>query len=143
MSYNPYPFGTFQAPQQRFAQNPTNYIPQIQTHQMAPQMAPQQGMVVRPVTSMQEASVFQIPFDGSTSWFYDTSGDKLYSKTFDFGTGTAPIVTYVREQPAPVAQYVTVEALEALMQEVQGLKDELDALKNRKGKKNEPNVSDE
>lgn len=142
MNYNPYQFGAFQSAQQRFSPAPTNYAPQIATPQMPPQAAPQ-GMLVRPVTSVQEASVFQIPFDGSTSWFYDTSGDKLYSKTFDFGTGTAPIVTYVREQPAPSVQYVTVEAMESLMEEINNLKDEMDALKRRKGKKNEPDVPDE
>lgn len=142
MNYNPYQFGAFQGTQPRFSPAPTNYAPPIATPQIAPQTAPQ-GMFVRPVTSVQEASVFQIPFDGSTSWFYDTSADKLYSKTFDFQTGTAPVVTYIREQPAPAVQYVTVEALETLMQEVQNLKDELDVLKNRKGKKNEANVPDE
>lgn len=142
VNYNPYQFGMYQAPSQRFGQPQGGYIPQPQMAQPAPQTG-QSGMIMRPVTSINEASVFQVPFDGSTSWFYDTSGDKLYSKTFDFQTGTAPIITYVREQPAPAVQYVTVEVIQELMQEIQDLKDEMDRLKNRKGKKHEYDVPDE
>lgn len=140
MNYNPYQFGAYQGAQQRFAPAPTNYPPQVTAPQIAPQAVQQMqqaGMIMRPVTSVQEASVFQIPFDGSTSWFYDTSGDKLYSKTFDFSTGTAPIVTYVREQSAPVVQYATMDMIDGLLQELQQLKEELETMKVRKGKKND------
>lgn len=126
---NPYPFGTYQAPQGRFVQPQANYPLQVPIAQTAPQ-AP--GMALRPVTSVQEASACQIPFDGTTSWFYDTSGDKLYSKTFDFSTGTAPIVTYIREQPAPVIQYATAEALESALQDIQNLRDEIQLLRGDK-----------
>ena len=144
MNYNPYQFGGYQPVQQRFGQAATNYMAQPAIQQVAPQMAPQQaGIPLRFVSSKEELAASQIPFDGSTNWFYNTAADTIHSKTFDFNTGTAPIVTYVREQPAPAVQYVTVEALESLMQEVQNLKDELDVLKNRKGKKNEPNVPNE
>lgn len=144
MNYPPYQFGAYQPAQQRFTQNPTNYMAQPVAPQMAPQMAPQPtGIPLRFVSSKEELAACQIPFDGSTNWFYNTAADTIHSKTFDFNTGTAPIVTYVREQPAPAVQYVTVDALEALMQEIQNLQDELDVLKNRKGKKNEPNVPNE
>lgn len=148
MNYNPYQFGGYQPAQQRFGQAATNYMTQPVIQQVAPQMPPQvapqpAGIPLRFVSSKEELAASQIPFDGSTNWFYNTAADTIHSKTFDFNTGTAPIVTYVREQPAPAVQYVTVEALESLMQEVQNLKDELDVLKNRKGKKNEPNVPDE
>lgn len=144
MNYNPYQFGGYQPVQQRFGQAVTNYMTQPVIQQVAPQMAPQQaGIPLRFVSSKEELAASQIPFDGSTNWFYNTAADTIHSKTFDFNTGTAPIVTYVREQPAPAVQYVTVEALETLVQEVQNLKDELDVLKNRKVKKNEPNVPDE
>lgn len=141
MNYNPYQFGAIQPSQPRFGAAPTNYPPQFAGPQMMPQAALQQGMMMRPVTSLQEAAASQINFDGTAHWFYDTSADRLYSKTFDFRTGTAPIVTYVREQPAPVVRYAPVEVVENLMNEIQNLKDEINVL--RKGMRNESDVPNE
>lgn len=135
MSYNPYQFGAVQPTQPRFGAVTNNYPPQFVNPQMMPQAAPQQGMMMRPVTSLQEAAASQINFDGTAHWFFDTSADRIYSKTFDFQNGTAPIVTYVREQPAPVVQYATVDIVNSLMQEIQNLRNELDAL--RKGQRND------
>lgn len=75
------------------------------------------GFVCRPVTSRAEAEVFQIPFDGSTTYFADTSNGKIYAKTFNFNNGTAPVVTYIRESDVPVPQYATMEDLNALREE--------------------------
>ena len=94
----------------------------------APQNIPQQaagnggGFVCRPVTSRLEAETAQIPFDGSTAWFYDTSADRMYAKTFNFQDGTAPIVTYTRETPTAPVQYATVAELQALREELERLK---------------------
>ena len=141
MNYNPYQFGAAQPTQPRFGAAPNNYPSQFASPQMIPQAALQQGMMMRPVTSLQEAAASQINFDGTAHWFYDTSADRLYSKTFDFQTGTAPIITYVREQPAPVVRYATVEVVESLVNEIQNLKNELDML--RKGVRNESDVPNE
>lgn len=130
MTFQNYQYGGYQPSQQRFSNTTPIYPPQISMNQVASQMAPQTGMVIHPVTSVQEAIVFQIPFDGSTSWFYDTSADRLYSKTFDFGNGTAPVITYVREQPAPVVQYATLEDIESLRKEIESLKPRKAAKKN-------------
>ena len=81
-------------------------------------MTPQQGFAMRPVTSREEVVVAQIPFDGSTSWFYDTACDKVYSKTYDFNTGSAPVITWQREQTAPVVRYATLEDLQKLRDEL-------------------------
>lgn len=105
--------------------NPYNYNP-YQQGQTAPRpmpMNPQPGAALRFVTSREEVVVTQIPFDGSTSWFYDTACDKIYSKTYDFNTGTAPVVNWVREQPAPVVRYATLEDLQALRNELMSGKD--------------------
>lgn len=72
---------------------------------------------VRFVTTKEEVVSAQIPFDGSTSYYVDTSNGKIYAKTFDFNTGTAPIVTYVREQEVKV-QYATIDDLNALREEL-------------------------
>lgn len=147
MSYNPYQFGAIPGAQQRFGQMPTNYTTQFQTAQQAPQMPLQAvGQQTLPslrfVSSREELAASQIPFDGSTSWFYNTAADTIHSKTFDFNTGMAPIVTYVREQQAPAVKYVTSEELNGAVAE---LRKELDALRPRKaGKRNEQSdVSDE
>ena len=71
-----------------------------------------------PVTSQSQADTFQIPFDGSTTYFVDTSNGKIYAKTFDFNTGSAPLVTYVRETVVPVPQYATIDDLNALREEL-------------------------
>ena len=78
----------------------------------------QSGFVCRPVTSRAEVDAFQIPFDGSTTYFVDTSNGKIYAKTFNFSNGTAPVVTYIRETDAPMPQYATIEDLNALREEL-------------------------
>jgi len=112
------------------------YMPQmpIQGTQSAPVPqggpSPQAGFRCVPVTSQSQADTFQIPFDGSTTYFVDTSNGKIYGKSFDFSTGCAPLVVYVREQSAPAVQYATLEDLNALREEL---------TKPRKaGRKNEP-----
>jgi len=83
-----------------------------------PQQVPQQGFICRPVTSRAEAEVFQIPFDGSTTYFVDTANGKIYAKTFNLNTGAAPIVTFVPEAAAPAVQYATIDDLNALREEL-------------------------
>lgn len=100
------------------------YIPQMPVQ--APQSAPLSqginnspaGFRCLPVTSQAQAETAQIPFDGSTTYFVDTSNGKIYAKTFDFNTGAAPLVAYVREQEAPAVQYATLDDLRALRDEL-------------------------
>ena len=102
----------------------TPYTPQM-PQQMAQQFpaqqsSPQNGFICRPVTSKAEAEVFQIPFDGSTTYFVDTANGKIYSKTFNFANGTAPLVTYIQEAAVPVPKYATLDDLNALRNELMG-----------------------
>lgn len=106
----------------------SQYMPQMVQPQVAqPQMVQpqmqqnaQNGFLCRPVTSRAEAEVFQIPFDGSTTYFVDTANGKIYSKTFNFANGTAPLVTYIQEAAVPVPKYATMEDLNALRNELMG-----------------------
>ena len=112
MAYTPYtsPYTYSQMAPPSFAGQPI----------MQPMAAPQQtqsGFVCRPVTSRAEVEAYQIPFDGSATYFVDTSNGKIYSKAFDFASGSAPIVTYVREVQQ-VVRYATIEDLEALRDEL-------------------------
>lgn len=91
-------------------------------------VTPAPGFVCRPVAAKIEAETAQIPFDGSTTYFVDTGSGKIYAKTFDFNTGTAPLVTYVREQPeADKPRYATVDELQAFRDELNALRAELAA----------------
>ena len=104
-----YPYMNYQQPQYG---NMPFQMPMYAQQQTMPQNATP-GLTVRLVTSKDEVSGQQIPFDGSTTYFVDTSNGKIYAKAFDPNTGTAPIVTYVREVETPV-HYATIEDLNAL-----------------------------
>lgn len=111
-SYNPYSF----APSNNFmSQMPV----QSAQNGFSPQMVNNSSPVMRciPVTSRAEVDGFHIPFDGSTTYFADTSNGKIYAKTFNFNNGTAPVVTYIRETDVPVPQYATIDDLNALREE--------------------------
>lgn len=71
------------------------------------QQTAQPGFTGRYVTSKEEVVAAQIPFDGSACYFVNTSNGEIYSKAYDFSTGSAPVKTYVmqvqqqaQEQPA-------------------------------------------
>lgn len=116
-SYNP----------QNFAPAPSPTLQTMQGGVTAPS-----GFSCRPVTSRAEAEVFQIPFDGSTTYFVDTANGKIYGKTFNFANGTAPLVTYIREEEVPAVQYVTSDVVDALRGEIETLKEEIESLKKSK-----------
>lgn len=102
------------------------YIPQQQPSfagYAPPPLQPTQPQSpqIRLVTSKEEVVAAQIPFDGSTSYFVDTSNGRIYSKAFDFSTGTAPIVTYTRETESKV-QFATIDDINALRAEIEALK---------------------
>lgn len=80
--------------------------------------APVQQSTVTMVTSRAQAEVAQVPFDGQSYFFFDTSSRRLYCKSFDPQTGLCPLLEYapvMQEQPP---QYATVEQLTALEQRI-------------------------
>lgn len=110
------------------AYNPQNFAPPVpQTAQVG--VTSSSGFSCRPVTSKLEAETFQIPFDGSTTYFVDTANGKIYAKTFNFNDGTAPLVTFVRETVAPPVQYAPLDAMDALRGEIEAMKEEIESLK--------------
>lgn len=115
---------------QNFSAQPVQPPAQPQTTQSG--VNGQSGFVCRPVTSRAEAEVYQIPFDGSTTYFVDTANGKIYSKTFNFANGTAPLVTYIREEEVPAVQYVTADVVETLRGEIETLREEIESLKKTK-----------
>lgn len=97
------------------------------------------GFNCLPVTSKAEAEVFQIPFDGTTTYFVDTANGKIYAKTFNATTGAAPLVTFSRdaEVVAATPEYVTKETVDEMKQTINRLAEDLNTLKKGKVKKDD------
>ena len=89
------------------------------------------GFNCLPVTSKAEAEVYQIPFDGTTTYFVDTANGKIYAKTFNANTGAAPLVTFSKEAEAvkTTPEYVTMEVVDEMKRTINRLAEELDKLK--------------
>ena len=111
-NYNSFPGYNYGYPTSIPPVQPPQSVPQMQSVTSAPV-----GFACRPVTSKAEAETAQVPFDGSTTYFVDTSSGEIYAKTFNFNTGAAPIVTYIPEPITPPVQYATVDDLNALREE--------------------------
>lgn len=97
------------------------------------------GFNCLPVTSRAEAEVFQIPFDGSTTYFVDTANGKIYAKTFNATTGAAPLVTFSRdaEVVAATPEYVTKDTIDEMKQTINRIAEEVDKIKKGKVKKDD------
>ena len=98
-----------------------------QRQEFVPQQ-PANSMTIRAVASRMEAESAQIPFDGSTHFFYDTSIKQLYSKTFNAYNGTAPLITYAETTPT-IPEYVTVDALTEVKNTINRIAAEVNDLK--------------
>lgn len=85
-------------------------VPQIAVQAPQPQSVPAQQAASQPgfsgryVTSKEEVVAAQIPFDGSACYFVNTSNGEIYSKAYDFSTGSAPVKTYVMQAPQQVQE---------------------------------------
>ena len=105
--------------QQPYGYQRQEYMPQ--------QMQQPQGQMMRYVTSRAEAEVAQIPFDGSTAYFLDTSSGKIYGKALR-ADGTAPLIAYAREAEATPAVYVTQEQFDTLSEAMAKLRQQVEAI---------------
>ena len=118
-AFNPFQQNFAPAAYQMPPQMPQQNVQQPSTSQNIP--AVPNASAMRLVASKAEVIAAQIPFDGSTYYFLDTSNGKIYAKTFNFSDGTAPIVTYSREVEQQI-QYATLEDINALKAEIESLK---------------------
>ena len=78
----------------------------------------------RPVSSLEEARAAQIDFDGSLFIFPDLANKKIYTKQINLD-GTATLNAYSLDQvamAAPPQNYVTKEEFDALVKEIELLK---------------------
>lgn len=100
--YMPNAYPMYQNPTQtRLAQMEQQYLPQPMQQQMQQQMPqtvqqPQQQMLnARMVTGKEEALAVPVDFSGAVMVFADVSHNKIYTKAFNQGTGSADIHTYI------------------------------------------------
>lgn len=134
---------------------PYSYLPYMQGYnqpaqpmqQTAPavQQPPQPSIKVRPVASEEEARGVPVEFDGSLILLPDMAHGAIYSKQLNMQDGSAIFRRYMIDMPAsapqtaqetilPSAQYATLEQL-------QELKDELDALRAMAEKQDKPTTN--
>lgn len=134
---------------------PYSYLPYMQGYnqpaqpmqQAAPavQQPPQPSIKVRPVASEEEARGVPVEFDGSLLLLPDMAHGAIYSKQLNMQDGSAIFRRYMIDMPSsapqtarepvlPVAQYATLEQL-------QELRDELDALRAITEKQDKPTTN--
>lgn len=89
-----------------------NYINKVQQ--------PNQFLKCRPVSSMQEAMVFQIDLDGSLWVFPNVANGKIYTKQINNdGTASFKIYTQTKNQtPYNSNNYVTKEEFNSVIQSI-------------------------
>lgn len=103
-----------------YGYNPMNtYIPQ-----QAPQAAQpmQSGVMCRPVSSIEEAKGMQVQFDGSLYAFINLAAGEIYTKQFNFNTGSMDFEVYSKAPPTPPVTYATREDIEDIRKELAALK---------------------
>ena len=96
--------------------NNYNYFQQQQVYQQSSLL---KG---RPVTSIDEAKVANIDFDGSIFYFPDLAHNRIYTKQIS-ADGTAKLLMYeLKEIPKdiPTSQFITREEFESVINQLKG-----------------------
>lgn len=86
--------------------NSNYYQPQMNQYANVPQPQPQPGLKGRPVSSLEEARVANIDFDGSLFIFPDIANRKIYTKQISMD-GTASLNVYELSKIPTVEQINT------------------------------------
>lgn len=117
------------ASQQIIPQQPIPTQPAIQ----------QPGFLCRAVTSREEATVAQIPLDGTPSFFVNVSNGEIYRKAM-LPDGTAPLATYTRCEDivSSPPQYATVEQLSELSLKLEELSKKINSKEGLEARRNDP-----
>lgn len=130
MAYGYNPCGGYGVPAQPM------YAQQMQTMgQMNPQQMPTQPSVIaRQVTSREEATTAQIPFDSTINVFVNLSAGEVYIKRFNPNTGGAWFCDYIdaakaqqmaQDAARPQQEYVTMEQFTQRLSGLEGRVSEL------------------
>ena len=97
-----------------------NYYPQ-QMNQYGgnAMMQPQPGLKGRPVSSLEEARVANIDFDGSLFIFPDVANKRIYTKQINLdGTASMKVYSQVEDTP-PAPSYVTREEFDSVIKNLE------------------------
>ena len=129
--YNPFGGGYGQPTPQMYAQQA--YAQQMQGMGQAMPQQTQPQVITRMVTSRDEATTAQIPFDSTINVFLNMSAGEVYIKRFNPNTGGALFDEFIhparyqqmKEQEKPAPEYATVEMVQALDSRVSELADAL------------------
>lgn len=137
--YQPYPI--YPSVQNRLNQLEQQF-PQYTQPQYSGYPQPQNSLKGRPVTSLEEARASMIDLDGSVSIFPDFGNGKIYTKQLNLD-GTATLNSYSLDRlphSSPEIAGVlksepnTDDRINLLQQQIDDLKDEIQALQTRRDK---------
>lgn len=104
-----------------YGYNPMNtFMPQ--PLQQTAQQPMQSGIMCRPVSSIEEAKGMQVQFDGSLYAFINLNAGEIYTKQFNFNTGSTDFEVYTKAPPAPPVAYATQSDIEEIRKELMSLK---------------------
>lgn len=107
-----------------YSYTPANtYFPQMQQRAMPTAPPAQGGAVWRPVSSIEEAKNIQIQFDGGLYGFVNLASGEIYTKQFNFDTGSTDFTVYVKQAPLPPVKYATADELAELRRDLNELKE--------------------
>lgn len=128
---------------------PYSYLPYMQGYnqpvqpmqQAAPavQQPPQPSIKVRPVASEEEARGVPVEFDGSLILLPDMAHGAIYSKQLNMQDGSAIFRRYMAEMPASAP--LTAQEPYATIEQLQELRDELEALRATTEKQDKPTTN--
>lgn len=144
MAYGYNPYGGYGVPAQAMYQPQAAYAPQVGG--MAQIQQAQPAVNVRLVTSRDEATTAQIPFDATINVFVNLAAGEIYVKRFNPNTGGAWFGDYIaaerarqtaQEADTPPPEPVTMDMFRALEQRVTELSDAIAPRKARGGRQDE------
>lgn len=145
MAYGYNPYGGYGQPTPQMMQQA--YMQQMGgMGQMPQQQAQQPNVISRMVTSRDEATTAQIPFDSTINVFLNPSVGEIYVKRFNPNTGGAFFEDFVsatklqaiqqaQEQAKAAPEYVTTDRFDALENRVSELAEAMSARRTTRGAK--------
>lgn len=140
MAYGYNPYGGYGVPAQAMYPPQAAYAPQMGG--MAQTQPAQPAVNVRLVTSRDEATTAQIPFDATINVFVNLAAGEIYVKRFNPNTGGAWFGDYIaadrarqnaQEAEAPQPEPVTMDMFLALEQRVTELSDAIAPKRTTRG----------
>ena len=145
--FTPYPYSiqaaSYGQPMQQMYQTPT-YQPQQPT---PPNMAQEQPLYCRVVTSREEALAVPVEFSGRPMTLLDTAHGRVWIKTFNPATGSADLDEYCKVTNAATPEkpeaYATAAAVQELEQRVAALAEDLAKVRQRRRSHEREVIDDE